>query len=150
MGENRVMMASIPSVLLVSLTPFSFTPTTLLLLSVLTVFLFIYITTDGVWFVPGFGVWSGLVWSAWFGFLLFCLLLVACTGLAWFACLLLGCLGFCARLVLQLRKKEMGCVCFAHAKCCPSPGRERELRVKHKKFFFTTTTTTRNTPVTLF
>ena len=143
------MMVSIPSVLLVSLTPFSFTPTTLLLLAVLTVFLFIYITTDGVWFVPGFGVWSGLVWSAWFGF--FAVLPVA-RCLHWFSlvCLLAAWVpGFCARLVLQLRKKEMGCVCFAHAKCCPSPGRERELRVKHKKFFFTTTTT-RNTPVTLF
>ena len=46
-------------------------------------FSFIYTTTVGVWFVPGFGVWSGSGRSAWFGFLLS--LLGACTGLVWLA-----------------------------------------------------------------
>ena len=88
-------------------------------------------------------VWSG--WSAWFGSLLS--FLVACTGLVWLACLLLGCLGFCARLVLQLRKNWL-CF-FAQAKCRPSPAereRERERESNIRSFFITAT---RNTPVLL-
>ena len=113
------MMVSIPSVLLVSLTPFSFTPTTLLLLAVLTVFLFIYITTDGVWFVPGFGVWSGLVWSAWFGF--FAVLPVA-RCLHWFSlvCLLAAWVpGFLRAFGVTVEKERNGLRLFCARKVLP-------------------------------